>query len=247
MKASDNYQRALQYINANQALQALDTQGYGNFKPRVYYLSHGLPIPEELKEQYHKYTQQLEENKDAYENSKSFLDYRQMQAASVTAGKPFRTSGNAALAGTIGGAIVGGPVGSLVGSVGGGIGGFVYGLGSLAYDRVTGSSDNQKLMDTQSELVKIYNDRYNQKQQQIKDGGSNILKTESGFDNELDYNQPFQNMDPDHQELALQKIAFERGRQKEERLRPALQKQYEDAIDSKQWWVKQAPIVSISD
>lgn len=244
MKASDNYQRALQYINANQALQALDTQGYGNFKPRVYYLSHGLPIPEELKERYHEYTQQLEENKDAYENSKSFLDYRQMQAASVTAGKPFRTSGNAALAGTIGGAIVGGPVGSLVGSVGGGIGGFVYGLGSLTYDRVTGSSDNQKLMDTQSELVKIYNDRYNQKQQQIKDGGSNILKTESGFDNELDYNQPFQNMDPDHQELALQKIAFERGRQKEEQLRPAIQKQYEDAIDSKQWWVKQAPISS---
>jgi len=48
----------------------LDTQGFGNFKPRVYYLSHGLPIPEELKNEYSKYTKILDENKDAYDNSK---------------------------------------------------------------------------------------------------------------------------------------------------------------------------------
>jgi len=51
-------------------------------------------------------------------------------------------------------------------------------------------------------------------------------------------------MDPDHQQLALEKIAFERGRDREEQLRPALKKQYEDAIDSKEWWVKTAPISS---
>ena len=126
MKASDNYDKALQYINANQALQTLDTYGFGNFKPRVYYLSHGLPIPTELKNEYSKYTKILDDTKEAYDNSKQFLDYRQMQAASIDAGKPFTSGGNAALAGTVGGAAIGGPVGSLVGNIAGGIAGTLY-------------------------------------------------------------------------------------------------------------------------
>jgi len=72
-----------------------------------------------------------------------------MQAASIDAGKPFTSGGNAALAGTVGGAIVGGPVGSLIGNIGGGIAGTLYGLGSLTYNRMTGNStDGDKLMDT---------------------------------------------------------------------------------------------------